>query len=307
MCRRSHAHELIVGAATDPVFGPVIVFGQGGVAVEVTDDHSVGLPPLNLVLARDLVGRTRVARLLAGYRNRPAANLDAVHAVLVQVSRMVSDIPEIVELDINPLLVDAGGAVVLDARMRLALADHGKTSFDRLAIRPYPRELEESIEWQGGRLLLRPIRPEDGPAHLAFFDALTPDDVRYRMFVRIRELQPSQLARFTQIDYDREMAFIATRPNAEGVAETLAVGRVVADPDNISAEFAVTVRSDLKGMGLGRIMMEKLIGYCRARGTREIVGEALPQNARIVAMVKKLGFEVKIGEEGIRQMRLPLR
>lgn len=307
MCRRAHAHELIVGAATDPVFGPVLVFGQGGVAVEVTNDHSVGLPPLNLVLARDLVGRTRVARLLAGYRNRPPANLDAVHAVLVQVSRLVSDIPEIVELDINPLLADSAGATVLDARMRLALADRSGSTLDRLAIRPYPRELEQTIEWQGAPLLLRPIRPEDGPAHLAFFDAMTPDDIRYRMFVRIRELQPSQLARFTQIDYDREMAFIATRRNADGVAETLAVGRVVADPDNTSAEFAVTVRSDLKGMGLGRIMMEKLVAYCRARGTKEIVGEALPQNSRIVAMVKKLGFEVTIGEEGVRQMRLGLR
>ena len=308
MCRRAHGHELIVGAATDPVFGPVLVFGQGGVAVEVTDDHSVGLPPLNLVLARDLVDRTRVARLLAGYRNRPPANLDAILAVLIQVSRLVSDIPEIVELDINPLLADSRGATVLDARVRLALADRSGSTLDRLAIRPYPRELEETIDWHGAPLLLRPIRPEDGPAHLAFFDALTPDDIRYRMFVRIRELQPSQLARFTQIDYDREMAFIATRKNAEGVNETLAVGRVVADPDNTSAEFAVTVRSDLKGMGLGRIMMEKLIGYCRARGTGEIVGEALPQNSRIVAMVKKLGFEVTIdGEEGIRKMRLALR
>lgn len=308
MCRRANGHELIVGAATDPVFGPVLVFGQGGVAVEVTDDHSVALPPLNLVLARDLVDRTRVARLLAGYRNRPPANLDAILAVLIQVSRLVSDIPEIVELDINPLLADSRGATVLDARMRLALADRSGSTLDRLAIRPYPRELEETIDWHGAPLLLRPIRPEDGPAHLAFFDALTPDDIRYRMFVRIRELQPSQLARFTQIDYDREMAFIATRKNADGVNETLAVGRVVADPDNTSAEFAVTVRSDLKGMGLGRIMMEKLIGYCRARGTGEIVGEALPQNSRIVAMVKKLGFEVTIdGEEGIRKMRLALR
>lgn len=308
MCRRAHGHELIVGAATDPVFGPVLVFGQGGVAVEVTDDHSVGLPPLNLVLARDLVDRTRVARLLAGYRNRPAANLDAILAVLIQVSRLVSDIPEIVELDINPLLADSRGATVLDARVRLALADRSGSTLDRLAIRPYPRELEETIDWHGAPLLLRPIRPEDGPAHLAFFDALTPDDIRYRMFVRIRELQPSQLARFTQIDYDREMAFIATRKNAEGVNETLAVARVVADPDNTSAEFAVTVRSDLKGMGLGGIMMKKLIGYCRARGTGEIVGEALPQNSRIVAMVKKLGFEVTIdGEEGIRKMRLALR
>lgn len=308
MCRRAHGHELIVGAATDPVFGPVLVFGQGGVAVEVTDDHAVALPPLNLVLARDLVDRTRVARLLAGYRNRPPANLDAILAVLIQVSRLVSDIPEIVELDINPLLADSRGATVLDARMRLALADRSGSTLDRLAIRPYPRELEETIVWNGAPLLLRPIRPEDGPAHLAFFDALTPDDIRYRMFVRIRELQPSQLARFTQIDYDREMAFIATRRNAEGVNETLAVGRVVADPDNTSAEFAVTVRSDLKGMGLGRIMMEKLIGYCRARGTGEIVGEALPQNSRIVAMVKKLGFEVTVdGEEGTRKMRLALR
>jgi len=307
MARSSHAHELIVGAALDPVFGPVIVFGQGGVAVEVTDDHSVGLPPLNLVLARDLVDRTRVARLLAGYRGRPAVNMDALLASLVQVSRMVSDIPEIVELDLNPLLADSKGAVVLDARMRLALADRSGSTLDRLAIRPYPRELEQTIDWNGGPLLLRPIRPEDGPAHLAFFGALTPDDVRYRMFVRIRELQPSQLARFTQIDYDREMAFIATRPDAQGVAETLAVGRVVADPDNITAEFAVTVRSDLKGLGLGKIMMQRLIDYCRSRGTREIVGEALPQNSRITGMVKKLGFTVKTkDEEGTREMRLVL-
>ncbi|MCC2972507.1 bifunctional acetate--CoA ligase family protein/GNAT family N-acetyltransferase [Massilia sp. IC2-476] len=307
MARSTNAHELIVGAALDPVFGPVIVFGQGGVTVEVTDDHAVGLPPLNLVLARDLVDRTRVARLLAGYRNRPAVNMDAVLASLVQVSRMVADIPEIVELDLNPLLADSRGTTVLDARMRLALADRSGSTLDRLAIRPYPRELEETIEWNGGTLLLRPIRPEDGPAHLAFFDALTPDDVRYRMFVRIRELQPSQLARFTQIDYDREMAFIATRPNAQGVAETLAVGRVVADPDNISAEFAVTVRSDLKGMGLGKIMMQKLIDYCRSRGTREIVGEALPQNSRITGLAKRMGFTVKSsGLEGMREMRLVL-
>ena len=307
MVRRRDAHELIAGAALDPVFGPVIVFGQGGVTVEVIHDYAVGLPPLNLVLARDLVDRTRVARLLAGYRNRPAANMDAVLASLVQVSRMVSDIPEIVELDLNPLVADSKGAVVLDARMRLAQADRSGSTLDRLAIRPYPRELEETVEWNGAPLLLRPIRPEDGPAHLAFFDALTPDDVRYRMFVRIRELQPSQLARFTQIDYDREMAFIATRPNPDGVAETLAVGRVVADPDNISAEFAVTVRSDLKGMGLGKLMMQKLIDYCRARGTREIVGEALPQNSRITGLAKRMGFTVKsTGLEGMREMRLIL-
>jgi len=313
MARNPEAHELIAGAATDPVFGPVILFGQGGLAVEVAGDHAVALPPLNTVLARDLIDRTRVARQLAGYRNHPAADMDAIAAVLVQVARLVAEVPEIVELDINPLLADSRGAVVLDARMRIAMADRAgnpaRTSLDRLAIRPYPAELEETVDWDGGRILLRPIRPEDGQAHIAFFNALTPDDVRYRMFVRVRELQPAQLARFTQIDYDREMAFIATRPNAEGIGETLAVGRVVADPDNLSAEFAVTVRSDLKGKGLGVMLMNKLIAYCRARGTREIVGEALPQNAPVIGLVKKLGFTVGPldEEEGVRKFWLQLR
>ena len=142
---------------------------------------------------------------------------------------------------------------------------------------------------------------------MAFFNALSDDDVRYRMFVRVRELNASQLARFTQIDYDREMAFIATRPGADGVNETLGVARVVCDPDNIAAEFAVTVRSDLKGHGLGQVLMEKLIAYCRSRGTREIVGEALPQNTRITKLAKKLGFEIsKAAEDGSVHMRLPL-
>jgi acetyltransferase len=304
---------LILGAATDPVFGPVILFGQGGLAVEVAADHAVALPPLNTVLARDLMGRTRVARQLGGYRNHPPARLDAIAAVLVQVSRLVADLPEIVELDINPLLADSHGAIVLDARMRIARADRTGSTLDRLAIRPYPSELEELVDWHGEQILLRPIRPEDGPAHVDFFNALTADDVRYRMFVRVRELQPAQLARFTQIDYDREMAFIATRPavgpNADGHPETLAVGRVVADPDNVSAEFAVTVRSDLKGKGLGIMLMNKLIAYCRARGTREIVGEALPQNAPVIGLVKKLGFTVgPVDEdEGVRKFKLPLR
>jgi acetyltransferase len=307
MARRPEAHELIIGVTTDPVFGPVVLFGQGGVAVEVTADHAVALPPLNTVLARDMISRTRVSKLLAGYRNRAGANIDAIVHTLMQISEMVADIPELMELDINPLLADSEGAIVLDARVRVALADRSASTFDRLAIRPYPPELEETIEWDGQPLLLRPIKPEDGPAHLAFFDSLTPDDVRYRMFVRVRELQPSQLARFTQIDYDREMAFIATRPDASGVPQTLGVARVVADPDNINAEFAVTVRSDLKGHGLGRILMEKLIAYCRQRGTRAIVGEALPQNTRIVALVRKLGFEVTPNPaEDTVHLRLPL-
>jgi acetyltransferase len=308
MARRPEAHELIIGVASDPVFGPVLLFGQGGVAVEVVADHAVALPPLNVVLARDMIARTRVAKLLAGYRHRAPANMDAIVHTLMQVSDMVADLPELVELDINPLLADADGVIVLDARVKVAPAGKAASALDRLAIRPYPPELEETIVWDGAPLLLRPIRPEDGPAHLAFFDSLTPDDVRYRMFVRVRELQPSQLARFTQIDYDREMAFIATRPDAHGVQQTLGVVRVVADPDNQQAEFAVTVRSDLKGHGLGRILMEKIIAYCRQRGTREIVGEALPQNTRVIGLVRKLGFEVKQNPaDDTMHLRLPLQ
>ena len=308
MARRPEAHELIIGVTTDPVFGPVVLFGQGGIAVEVTADHAVALPPLNVVLARDMISRTRVSKLLAGYRNRPAADMDAIIHILMRVSQLVADLPEVVELDINPLLADSAGAIVLDARIGVALAGKSASTLDRLAIRPYPPELEQTIEWEGKPLLLRPIRPEDGPAHLVFFAALEADDVRYRMFVRVRELAPSQLARFTQIDYDREMAFIATRPGPGGVEETLGVARVVADPDNIQAEFAVTVRSDLKGQGLGRILMEKLIAYCRTRGTREIVGEALPQNTRVIKLVRKLGFEVSPNPAGDTiQLRLPLQ
>lgn len=306
MARRSEAHELIIGVATDPVFGPVILFGQGGVAVEAMADHAMALPPLNMILARDLITQTRVARLLAGYRNRPAADLDAICRTLMQVAQMVIDLPEIAELDVNPLLADHQGVIALDARVLLAATTRGE--LDRLAICPYPAAQEQMIEWHGQPLMLRPIKPEDGPEHLAFFNALEPEDVRYRMFIRTRDLQPAQLARLTQIDYDREMAFIATRVRPEGGHETLGVARVVIDPDNVQAEFAIIVRSDLKGQGLGALLLYRLIDYCHNRGTQIIVGEALPGNIRLLGLVKKLGFIVSpVPVNGTLQLRLVLR
>ncbi|MES2934422.1 MAG: bifunctional acetate--CoA ligase family protein/GNAT family N-acetyltransferase [Pseudomonadota bacterium] len=306
MARRPDAQELIIGVTTDPVFGPVILFGQGGIAVEVMDDTTIGLPPLNVVLARDMISRTRVARLLAGYRNRPAADIDAICQVLIQIAHLVSDIPEIVELDINPLLADASGVVALDARVCIAAPDT-LIGVERLAIRPYPAELEQSIIWQGQALLLRPIRPEDGSAHTAFFNALDPEDVRLRAFSSMRRLQPSQLARLTQIDYDREMAFIATRMRSDGELEIMGVVRVMADPDNQKAEFAVIVRSDIKGQGLGFILMSKMIQYCRDRGTQEIVGEAFPHNIGVLNLVRRCGFEIEsMPGEGVVMLRLHL-
>jgi acetyltransferase len=289
MVRKPHGRELIAGVSVDPVFGPVILFGQGGVAVEVTADHAIGLPPLNRVLARDLISRTRVARLLEAYRNLPAADADAIGDTLIRLSQMTVDLPELVELDINPLLADEDGVIALDARIRVAPA--AADGLVRLAIRPYPEQLEEWTEWQGRPLLVRPIKPEDAPQYLAFVRALDPEDVRTRMFVRMRSLEPSMLARFTQIDYDREMAFIAMRSDELGEPELLGVARIVADPDNIAAEFAVTVRSDLKGGGLGSLLLGRLIDYCRNRGIREVVGETLNYNKGLLALAHKFGFE----------------
>ena len=288
MVRRPHARELIIGASEDAVFGPVILFGQGGTAVEVTADRAIGLPPLNMVLAREVISRTRVAKLLAGYRDRAPADVDAVCRTLIQVAHLVTEVPEIVELDINPLWADDKGVVALDARIRLAAADSVRV--DRCSIRPYPAELEEWMTWDGQRTLVRPIKPEDGPQHIEFFNSLDPLDVRFRMFMMVRELRPSQLARFTQIDYDREMAFIATRKLDSGGWQTLGVARAVADPDNVRAEFAIIVRSDIKGRGLGRILLKKLIDYLRSRGTSEVVGEALSNNQRLLGLVKQFGF-----------------
>jgi acetyltransferase len=290
MVRRPNAHELIVGVTTDPTFGPVILFGAGGTAVEVTADRAIGLPPLNRVLAGDLISRTRISKLLAGYRNRLPADMTAISRTLIQVSQLIADISEIAELDINPLLADDKGVLALDARIRLAPL--GVAGADRFAIRPYPEELEEWIKWEDREVLVRPIKPEDGAQHLEFFHALDADDVRYRLFISKRELERSQLARFTQIDYDREMAFIATSDRAGGGVETLGVARAISDPDNIAAEFAIIVRSDIKGNGLGTVLLRKLIDYCRSRGTRELVGEALEDNQRLIALTRRFGFTV---------------
>jgi len=287
MARRPGAIELIVGAGTDPVFGPVVLFGEGGTAVEQLQDSAIGLPPLNLKLARELVEGTRVWRRLRGYRDRPPAHLDALLDVLLRVSQLLVDFAEVAELDVNPLLADAAGVLALDARMRLGPARGSGAS--RLAIRPYPNELEETLVIDGRRVLLRPIRPEDEPEHKAFLDALDPQDVRFRFFGQVREFAHTQLARFTQIDYDREMAFIASEETPQG-RRTLGVVRAVSDPDGLRAEFAIVVGSRIKGKGLGRALLEKMIRYCRQRGVRELVGEVLAENEAMLRLARSLGF-----------------
>ncbi|MBU0637573.1 MAG: GNAT family N-acetyltransferase, partial [Planctomycetes bacterium] len=307
MAKRPRAHELIVGMTTDSIFGPVILFGRGGTAVEVIADRAVALPPLNMSLARHLISRTRVSRLLKGYRDRPAADFDAICLTLIQVSQLVVDRPEIVELDINPLFADDQGVLALDARVRVAPAT--TTGSERLAIRPYPRELEETIKLPSGReVFVRPIRPEDQPAHNQFVARITPEDMRFRLLGVTRDIPPSEMARLVQIDYQREMAFIATAPNERGEPETLAVVRIVANPDNTQADFAVMVRSDLKRIGLGRALMRKMIGYCRSRGIAAIVGQVLAENEAMLHLTRKLGFETRtLPESGRCEVRLGLK
>ncbi|MDH3638993.1 MAG: bifunctional acetate--CoA ligase family protein/GNAT family N-acetyltransferase [Gammaproteobacteria bacterium] len=289
MARRPGAHELIVGVATDPIFGPVIMFGEGGTAVEVIGDKAVALPPLNLKLARELIASTRVAKRLRGYRDRPPADLEAIQRTLVQIAQLAIDIPEIVEVDINPLLADEHGSLALDARIHVSRPD--ARGAERLAIRPYPKDLEERIHLDGLDLLLRPIRPEDEPMHKAFVDGLDPQDVRFRFFGMVREFPHSQMARLTQIDYDREMAIIATQTGAAG-DQTVGVVRTVCDPDNVNAEFAIVVSSTLKGRGLGRALLSKMIDYCRARETQYLIGEVLSENERMLHLAESLGFEL---------------
>jgi acetyltransferase len=290
MVSRPMAQELIVGASIDPVFGPVLLFGQGGTAVEVLADRAIGLPPLNRVLARELVSRTRVAKLLAGYRDHPPAQLDAVCDVLIALSQMLADLPELAELDINPLWADHDGVIALDARLRVT--HEAPAGASRFAITPYPAELAESVAWHGETLVLRPIRPEDEPQHGAFIERLQPQDLHLRFFSARRELPRSELARLTQIDYAREMAFIAVRRLPDDTTQTLGVVRAVADPDNIEAEFAIIVRSDLKGQGLGHLLMRKMIGYLAASGTQRMVGFVLRDNGDMRDLAASHGFAV---------------
>lgn len=288
MVLRGHARQLLIGVMTDPLLGPLITFGEGGRALEIFRGLSVGLPPLNIPLAQDLIERSKASALLEERPYLPAADRLAVAMTLTKVSQLLVDLPEVVDLAINPLFADENGVQALDAHFRLAPAASGMS---RLIIQPYPMGLEERAALRDGRdVLLRPIRPEDEPAHYEFLSRLTREDFTFRFFHYLPEFPRRQMARLTQIDYEREMAFIACAPNAHGDSETLGVARAIADPDNDSAEFALVVRSDLKRQRLGVILMHKLIRYGRDRGIRRYVGEVMVENKAMLGLLQSLGF-----------------
>jgi acetyltransferase len=279
--------ELRIQVADDATFGPIISFGHGGTTADILRDIAADLPPLNLSLAHGLIARTRAAATLARFRDNPPANEVAVAEALVRVSQLIVDFPEIAELDLNPLIVDVDGVVAADAWLRLRPA--GDTG-GGLSITPYPSELAEHWTTRAGeRLTIRPIRPEDADQHGAFFSRLSPQDIRFRFFTAMRELSPEQMARLTQIDYDREMAFLAVR---EASGETVGVARLVCE-DEREGEFAVIVQGDMKGQGVATYLMRRLIGWARARGLREVVGQVLADNAPMLAFVRHLGFRLR--------------
>jgi len=289
MIRRPLAHELILGMSVDATFGPMIMFGAGGTSVEVVADTSLALPPLDIALARDLVGRTRIARLLAGYRDRKPADIAAIAQTLVRLSALVCAHPEIREIDINPLLADEAGVIALDARLNVA--DETREPRPPLAVKPYPAQWEKRLALAAlGDVLLRPIRPEDEVLYEAFLKRVTPDDLRMRLLAPQKGLSHRFLARLTQIDYAREIAFIAMSTVS---GELLGVSRFAADPDFVRAEYAVIVRSDLKGVGLGWQLMQHLIAYARATGIKELFGHVLYENTTMLAMCRELGFSVE--------------
>lgn len=293
MCRRPGALELILGLIEDRQFGPAILFGQGGTAVEVLRDKAIGLPPLNLGLARSLMAETRVHRLLSGYRDTAPADLDAIALALVRLSELAAELAEVAEVDINPLLADSRGVVALDARVKVKPSvevDPGVSPAARLAIRPYPRSLEQSGELLDGTTVrIRPVRPEDEPAIQELYRHLTPEDMRLRFFAPRAEIGHESAARMTQIDYDREMALVGLDP--DDPAQILGIARIAADPDGRTAEYAVAVRSAIKGRGLGYLLMRRILAYAERRGLKEVHGDVLTENRRMLQICNDLGFE----------------
>jgi acetyltransferase len=300
--RVGRARELLVRLWEDAMFGPVIGFGHGGSAAQAFGDLSVDLPPLNLSLAQALIARAKVSVVLGQRAEAPAANLTAVAETLVRLSQLVVDFPEIATMEINPVFADAEGVLVADAAIRLHAPSDQRSA---LAIAPYPAELTERWETGGDAFIVRPIRPEDAEQHGEFFGRLSPEDIRFRFFSAMRSLSPAQMARMTQVDYDREMAFVAQR---ERTRETVGVSRLVIDFERRSGEFAVIVEPGMKGKGLARHLMHRLIDWARSRDLVEVVGQVLADNAPMLAFVRRLGFSVhRLPEEpDVMEARLGL-
>jgi acetyltransferase len=304
--RQRNARELMIGVVRDPVFGPAISFGLGGVLVEVIRDRAVALPPLNAFLAADLIRRTRASQALQPLRGAPAADEAAVVDILLRVSEIVCELPDVGSMDLNPVIVTDTGAVVLDARIGIAPPSAGARPYDHMAIHPYPSGLEDSLELQGGVVAsIRPIRPEDAAIERDFVHGLSEQSKFLRFMFGLKDLSPSMLSRFTQIDYDREIALIAVIPEGEGERQ-IGVARYTTLPDGETCEFAIVVADEWQGKGLARRLFARLISAARDRRLRTMTGVTLRENTRMIELSRSLGFTTRSDPEDPELVQMTL-
>jgi acetyltransferase len=284
---RDKGYELIVGSSVDPQFGPVILFGAGGVLVEVFHDTALALPPLNRALARRLLERTTISKALGGVRGRPGVALDRLEALLVRFSYLLADYPELHEVDMNPVLATPSGAVALDARVVLAPSD-GRP---RMAIHPYPNQY--TAPWRlrdGTEVVVRAIRPEDEPLLVAFHEGHSERTIRMRFFSMVKALTRDSLIRLCHLDYDREIALVAVHAPEGGPQRIAGVSRYYLTPETRDAEFALVVGDAWQGRGLGRHLLSRLIEVARDRGVKRLVGSVLSENNPMLRLTRELGF-----------------
>ncbi|MDP2785987.1 MAG: bifunctional acetate--CoA ligase family protein/GNAT family N-acetyltransferase, partial [Sulfurimicrobium sp.] len=305
MIVKPNGRELMVGVTNDPVFGPVITFGAGGTTVEIMGDRSVTLPPLNHFLVKDLIQGTHVAKMLGAFRHMPPADMAALESVLLRVSEMVCELPLLMEMDINPLIVDEHGALAADARVVVEYRQPNPDRYAHMAIYPYPTHLVS--RWQladGTDITIRPIRPEDAELEQAFVHELSEESRYFRFMRSVQELTPDMLARFTQIDYSREMALIAVTQK-QGKEVELGVTRFAINPDGESCEFALVVADSMRGKGLGQKLMTALMDAARSKGLKTIEGEVLTNNRSMLKLMTRLGFAAQTSPEddGIKNVR----
>ena len=287
-------YELILGAKNDSEFGPVILFGMGGIFTEVLKDRAIALPPLNRLLARRIIEETKIYQLLKGYRNKPAMDITLLEELLIRLSQLMTDFSEIKELDMNPLMISAHQACVADAR--IILKKNGLKSPMHLIISPYPRQYEfHTVSKDGQNIFIRPIRPEDAPLLIELAATLSERTIYRRFFSPLRTLPYSMLARFTQIDYDREMALVAMA-TIDDSEKLLGVARIINDPSQTSGEFAVLVGDQWQGKGIGVELLKRSLTIAKQRGLQTVTGTVLAENTQMIALARKLGFEVKRGE-----------
>jgi acetyltransferase len=296
------ARELMIGVVRDPIFGPVITFGSGGTEVEVLEDRALGLPPLNGFIIQTMIEHTRVARLMGAFKHMPPMNREALTKILQRVSELVCELPEILSMDINPLIGNDKEVIAVDARIQVAYRPPQMAPYGHMAIHPYPAHLIERVQLPSGQdLVIRPIRPEDADMEQEFVRGLSEQTKYFRFMQVIKELTPEMLVRFTQIDYDREMALIGV-VEEDGQDVEVGVARYMSRPGGDSCEFAIVVADTWRDRGIGARLMRALMQNARQRGLKLMEGEVLTANTRMLGLMESLGFRVERDKEdpGVR-------